>query len=172
MARVFIAFGANMPGPAGDPVHSFCAAKNLLVRRGVRFVQESSLFASDPWGGVRQPIFLNGVWEVRSPYGPQELLVQLLKVEKCVGRRRRVRWGPRAIDLDLLVFGKKQGVWGGENPLELPHPRMDQRAFVMLPLAELAPELRPWGAEKRTIGQVAGRMAVRERFTLRRAGRN
>lgn len=172
--RVFIAFGANLPGPAGAPVDAFQAAARLLAGRGLFFQAMSKVYASDPWGGIRQPVFFNGVWEVRTFLTPPALMTVLLEVERQLGRRRRVRWGPRVIDLDLLIFGAESGVWtGGEGPgadLELPHPRMDQRAFVLLPLAELAPMLCPWGPSGPSVAEAAARLSVRERLTIRKLG--
>ncbi|MEO0962695.1 MAG: 2-amino-4-hydroxy-6-hydroxymethyldihydropteridine diphosphokinase [Pseudomonadota bacterium] len=173
----FVAFGANLPGPAGSPVDTFGAAAALLARRGVHFAQASSVYASDPWGGIRQPVFLNGVWEVRTLLSPVQLMSTLLDVERQLGRRRRVRWGPRVIDLDLLAFGAQSGCWearpaggGALVDLELPHPRMGDRAFVLLPLAEIAPRLRPWGHEHGTVSQMAEKLPISERFTIRRQG--
>lgn len=173
----FVAFGANLPGPAGSPLDTFRAAAALLTRRGVHFKAVSSVYASDPWGGIRQPVFLNGVWEIRTVLSPDRLMAALLDVERQLGRRRRVRWGPRVIDLDLLAFGSRSGSWhaaaAGRDALvdlELPHPRMGDRAFVLLPLAEIAPRLKPWGDTHGTVSQMAEKLPVSERFTIRRQG--
>lgn len=173
----FVAFGANLPGPAGSPLDTFRAAATLLARRGVHFSQVSSVYASDPWGGIRQPVFLNGVWEIRTLLSPDRLMATLLDVERQLGRRRRVRWGPRVIDLDLLAYGTGSGDWqagaagrGAMVDLELPHPRMGDRAFVLLPLAEIAPRLRPWGEQRGSVAQMAEKLPIRERFTIRRQG--
>lgn len=170
--RVFVAFGANLAGPAGMPVDTFQAAARLMGRRGLSIVASSSLYASDPWGGIRQPVFFNGVWELRSLIGPQTLLKTLLDVERQLGRRRRVRWGPRVLDLDLLIFGGIAGNWPATSEvavdLELPHPRMDQRAFVLLPLAELGPDLQPWGERGPSVAQQAAKLAVSDRLTVRK----
>ncbi len=173
----FVAFGANLPGPAGSPLDTFRAAAVLLERRGVHISRVSSVYASDPWGGIRQPFFLNGVWEVRSGLTPDKLMSTLLDIERQLGRRRRVRWGPRVIDLDLLAFGSRSGNWLAGAPksptsvdLELPHPRMRDRAFVLLPLAEIAPRLRPWGVQQGTATQMAENLPIYERFTIRRLG--
>lgn len=174
---VFVAFGANLPGPAGSPLDTFRAAAALLERRGVHFSRVSSIYASDPWGGIRQPVFFNGVWEIRTVLSPDQLMSVLLDVERQLGRRRRVRWGPRVIDLDLLAFGSRAGSWragvaadGTLVDLELPHPRMQERAFVLLPLAEIAPRLQPWGQQHANVSQMAEKLPIRERFTIRRLG--
>lgn len=170
----FVAFGANLPGPAGSPLDSFRAAAALMARRGVHFARVSSVYASDPWGGIRQPVFLNGVWEIRTVLSPNRLMAVLLEVERQLGRRRRLRWGPRVIDLDLLAFGSQSGNWAAGAAgralvdLELPHPRMADRAFVLLPLAEIAPRLKPWGEDHATVSQMAEKLPISERFTIRR----
>ncbi|MGD1933293.1 MAG: 2-amino-4-hydroxy-6-hydroxymethyldihydropteridine diphosphokinase [Candidatus Phaeomarinobacter sp.] len=170
--RVFIAFGANIRGPAGDPVDSFQAAARILACRGVCFQAASRLYSSDPWGGIRQPKFLNGVWEVRTLLPPTDLMDCLLDVERLVGRRRGVRWGPRVIDLDLLIFGRKSGVWMMDSrqavDLELPHPRMAHRAFVLMPLADMAPVLRPWGRRGPTVSEQVAALPMSERLSVRR----
>jgi len=166
--RVFIGFGANLHGPAGAPADTIAAAGALLHRRGVHLVRRSSLFAADPWGGVRQPVFVNGVWEVRTAHPPARLLTILLAVEKQLGRRRRVRWGPRVLDLDLLAYGHRAGRWGGVAPLQLPHPRLAQRAFVLLPLAQLAPCVRLGAGGGMNVAQAAGRLRPSARLTTRR----
>jgi len=170
--RVFVGFGANLAGPAGMPMDTFREAARLMGLRGLAIAAVSSLYVSDPWGGVRQPVFFNGVWELRSMVGPEALLAVLLDIERQLGRRRRVRWGPRVLDLDLLIFGGTTGKWSAESKvsvdLELPHPRMDRRAFVLLPLAELGPYLRPWGQLGPTVAEQAAGLSVRDRLTVRK----
>ncbi|WP_425062851.1 2-amino-4-hydroxy-6-hydroxymethyldihydropteridine diphosphokinase [Pyruvatibacter mobilis] len=168
--RIFIAYGGNLSGPAGTPRATFEAARLLLARRGICVVAGSQLYESDPWGGVRQPKFLNGVWEVRSPYAPQVLMDHLLNVEWVLGRRRRLRWGPRVLDLDLLSFGEVTGNWReteGLPAVMLPHPRMHLRAFVLEPLADLAPAFRPWGSTGPTVGEALNGLALAERSATR-----
>lgn len=169
--RIFVAYGGNLDGPFGSPRNTFSAAKAQLQRRNIHVVSSSALYESDPWGGVRQPVFLNGVWEIQSPYDEGGLLVHLLTIERILGRRRRRHWGPRVLDLDLLSFGARRGVWPGETPLELPHPRMNRRAFVLKPLAELAPRLRPWGADGPTVNAALQRLDLSARMATRPAGR-
>lgn len=146
MTPAYVAAGANVPGPAGPPAATLAAARVLLARRGVRVVARSRTYRSAPWGGIRQPVFLNEVWAVTSPLEPQPLLALLLATEQRLGRRRRVRWGPRAIDLDLIGWGGRQGVWeeggAGRPNLVLPHPHLAARAFVLRPLADVAPRWR------------------------------
>lgn len=104
-----------------------------------RIVARSSLYRTSPWGDTDQPDFLNAVIEVRTGLKPQDLLTELLGIEKAMGRRRDGRrWGPRVIDLDLLLYDQLEMHVRG---LTLPHPRLAERAFVVLPLMEIAPEL-------------------------------
>ena len=99
----------------------------------------STILETEPWGDVEQPDFLNAVAEVESELGPRALLDGLLEVERELGRvRDGKRWGPRVIDLDQLLYGDETS---GVAALQLPHPRLHQRSFVLVPLAELAPDL-------------------------------
>jgi 2-amino-4-hydroxy-6-hydroxymethyldihydropteridine diphosphokinase len=98
----------------------------------------STLRETDPVGVVDQPRFLNGAAEVVTELLPRALLDALLDVERELGRERTVRWGPRTVDLDLLVYGDLQL---DEDGLTLPHPRLHERRFALEPLAELAPAL-------------------------------
>ena len=99
----------------------------------------SSIYETAPVGLTDQPDFLNLVVSVRTALSPRELMDALLHIENKMGRVRTVRWGPRVIDLDLLLYGSEQV----DLPqLTVPHPRLRERAFVLVPLAEIAPELR------------------------------
>ena len=99
----------------------------------------SSVYETAPVGVTEQPDFLNAVARVVTTLPPRALLDALLNLENKMGRVRTLRWGPRVIDLDLLIYGDAQL---GEPGLEVPHPRLRERAFVLGPLAEIAPELR------------------------------
>ncbi len=137
--QIFVGVGANLSGPAGPPAATISRARQLLARRGVHVVRSSRLFASEPQGGVRQPVFLNAVWQVQTPLCPSRLLETLLWTETTLGRRRKVRWGPRTIDLDLLAYGKVTAGGADTSALQLPHPRLGERGFVLWPLADVAP---------------------------------
>ena len=108
---------------------------------GVAVVAVSSFRETDPVGKVDQPRFVNGAAEIETNLGPRELLDRLLEVERSLGRdrSREERWGPRTVDLDLLLYGDEIV---GEAGLEVPHPRLAERAFVLEPLLELDPDLR------------------------------
>src|SRR5207302_3829580 len=109
-------------------------AAELLGARRVSTVRET-----EPWGYADQPRFLNAVAELETDEEPRALLDRLLEVERALGRTREgPRYGPRTIDLDLLLYGDEQL---DEPGLVVPHPRLHERAFVLEPLAELAPDL-------------------------------
>ena len=137
MARAFIALGSNL----GDREATIRAAvTELAAAAGVEVIAVSSLEETDPVGYVDQPQFLNGAAELRTELGPRELLALLLAVEARFGRDRSAGppQGPRTLDLDLLLYGSERLA---EPGLELPHPRLHERLFVLRPLAELDPSL-------------------------------
>lgn len=108
--------------------------------RGVRVIRRSGLYRSPPWGDTDQADFVNAVAEIETSLTPDGLLAELLAAERRLGRKRDGRrWGPRCIDLDLLTFGDR--ILESEN-LQLPHPRMHLRAFVLKPILELEPGFR------------------------------
>ena len=105
----------------------------------MEIIRVSSLYETAPVGVTDQPDFLNAVAAVQTGLGPLETLDALLHIENQMGRVRTERWGPRVIDLDLLLYGGERVSSPG---LTVPHPRLRERAFVLVPLAEIAPELR------------------------------
>lgn len=136
MNLVYVGVGANL----GDREASIRAATSRLERLpSVRALRLSALRETPPWGVEEQPPFLNGVVELETDATPQALLESLLAIERDLGRvRDGSRWGPRTIDLDVLVFGD---LVVDEPGLTVPHPRLAERRFALEPLAELAPEL-------------------------------
>ena len=130
MPRAYVGLGANL----GDREASIRAAAAALPARRLSAIRET-----EPWGYLQQPAFLNAVAEVETVLPPRAFLERLLEIERTLGRRRDgPRWGPRTIDLDLLLFGTETV----EEPgLTVPHPRLAERAFVLEPLGELAPSL-------------------------------
>jgi 2-amino-4-hydroxy-6-hydroxymethyldihydropteridine diphosphokinase len=135
--RVYVGLGSNL-GDGRSLINQ--ALGELDCQCGIRLLRRSSLYSSGAWGQEDQPDFINAVAELDTSLSAAELLVVLLATEKKGGRvRNSVRWGPRAIDLDLLLYG--QDVLRLEG-LEVPHPRMHLRAFVLLPLLELVPEMK------------------------------
>jgi 2-amino-4-hydroxy-6-hydroxymethyldihydropteridine diphosphokinase len=137
VTRAFVGLGANL----GDREATIRQALELLGREpGVEVVSVSTLRETDPVGVVEQPRFLNGAAELRTTLAARELLERLLAIERRLGRVRGVgpRYGPRAIDLDLLLYGDEAVV---EPGLVVPHPRLHERRFALEPLAELDPTL-------------------------------
>jgi 2-amino-4-hydroxy-6-hydroxymethyldihydropteridine diphosphokinase len=130
VTTAYVGLGANL----GDREATIRRAAELLGARRV-----STLIETEPWGYADQPRFLNGVAELETDEGPAALLARLLEVERELGRTREgPRYGPRTIDLDLLLYGDERI---DEPGLTVPHPRLHERAFVLEPLAELAPGL-------------------------------
>ena len=130
----YVALGSNL----GDKEANLRKALELLEERGVEVVKTSSFICTEPYGVTDQPQFLNGVCEVRTSLVPLALLHTLLEIEQEMGRVRLRHWGERNIDLDLLLY---EDVVMDTPELKLPHPDMQNRDFVLLPLAEIAPEL-------------------------------
>ena len=130
----YVALGSNL----GDKEANLRRALELLIERGVEIVKTSTFISTEPYGVTDQPTFLNGVCEVRTSMAPLALLHTLLEIEQEMGRVRLRHWGERNIDLDLLLY---EDVVMDTPQLKLPHPDMQNRDFVLLPLAEIAPEL-------------------------------
>ena len=127
-----LAFGGNI----GDPVAAFAAAlKGLREHSSVTLGRLSSIYRTPPWGKTDQPHFLNAAAELTTTLSPQTLLKECQRIEQNLGRERHEHWGPRTIDLDLLYM---PGHTSDTPELRLPHPYLLQRAFVLVPLAEIA----------------------------------
>lgn len=137
MTRSFVGLGANLEDPRGQIER---AVELLGAQDGVEVVAVSSLRETDPVGYENQPRFLNGAVELQTTLSARELLGRLLAIERALGRVRGEgpRFGPRAIDLDLLLFGDEIV---DEAGLQVPHPRLHERRFALEPLAELEPAL-------------------------------
>jgi 2-amino-4-hydroxy-6-hydroxymethyldihydropteridine diphosphokinase len=136
VTRAYVGIGANL----GDREATICRAVELLAAEpGIEVVATASLRETEPWGPIPQPRYLNGAVALETSLAPRELLERLLEVERALGRvRDGERWGPRTLDLDLLLHGDHVLV---EPGLEVPHPRLHERAFVLEPLVELDPDL-------------------------------
>lgn len=127
----FIGIGSNM----GDRKANIEKALKLVdLARGIRRKRTSTIYETDPVGGPQQGKFLNGVFEIKTTLAPSELLKELKRIERHLGRKKTVKNGPRIIDLDILTFGDKRLK---ERGLEIPHPRMHKREFVLKGLKEL-----------------------------------
>jgi 2-amino-4-hydroxy-6-hydroxymethyldihydropteridine diphosphokinase len=134
--RVFLGLGANL----GDRLATLQRAVDLLAEGGVRPIASSRVWATAPLGPPEQPEFLNVVVEI-DPDGlePADVLAVAHDVEAELGRVRAERWGPRTIDVDVLLWGDRSS---HDPDLTIPHPRMHERAFVVLPLLDLDPDPR------------------------------
>jgi len=126
----------GLGGNVGDVLRNMHSALAFLVAGGdVKIVRSSSVFETPPWGLVEQPVFLNCCVEVSTCLEPDALLELCLASEKSLKRERGVKWGPRTIDVDILLL--ENGVFDSRK-LEVPHPRILERAFVLVPLAQIA----------------------------------
>ena len=138
--RAFLSLGGNL----GEPAKAMASALRMLDESGsTRVVAVSSIYRTPPWGKTDQPDFLNAAAEVATTLDPRGLMELGLATERRLKRVREERWGPRIIDIDLLTF---DGVAVMEAGLEVPHPRMLERAFVLVPLAEIAPDFVAGGS--------------------------
>jgi 2-amino-4-hydroxy-6-hydroxymethyldihydropteridine diphosphokinase len=137
MPTAYIALGSNLPSPAGAPSDTLDAALLHLSELGT-LLARSTYHQTEPVGYANQPAFLNAAASLETTLDPQTLLQRLLAIERCLGRDRdqAIPNGPRTLDLDLLFY--ENCILQTES-LELPHPRVPDRAFVLVPLAEIAP---------------------------------
>jgi 2-amino-4-hydroxy-6-hydroxymethyldihydropteridine diphosphokinase len=156
-ARCFIGIGSNL-GDRAVTIES--AVKAMRHSAGIQVVRVSSLMEFDAVGGpAGSPPFLNTAAEICTTLGSHALLKRLLEIERELGRERRIKWEPRPIDLDLLLYG--QSIISSDE-LVVPHPLMHERLFVLEPLAEIAPEaMHP--ALQMTVGGLLEARKMRER---------
>jgi 2-amino-4-hydroxy-6-hydroxymethyldihydropteridine diphosphokinase len=131
MKGIFLSLGSNVGERAGNIARAIA----LLPERGVRVVKSSPLYETEPVEYLAQGWFLNCVVEVETELAPGEMMRVLLDIERSMGRERVAPKGPRIIDMDILLFGSRVV---REAELEIPHPRMGERRFVLVPLAEIA----------------------------------
>ena len=135
LAAVFLSLGSNL----GDRESNVRSALDLIAGEpGIRIERVSSFYETAPIGPSEQPDFINAVARLETDLPPTELLRRLQDIESKLGRVRNLRWGPRVIDLDILLYDDE---FVDTAVLKIPHPRMMGRAFVMAPLAEIAPDL-------------------------------
>ena len=135
MSLAYVALGSNLEQPA-EQIRAALAA--LAALAGTRVLAHSSLYLTTPVGYLDQPDFINAVAQLQTSLSPHDLLQALMQIEAGFGRERSFRNAPRVLDLDILLY---QDTVLDDPQLMLPHPRMHQRAFVMVPLAEIAPDL-------------------------------
>jgi 2-amino-4-hydroxy-6-hydroxymethyldihydropteridine diphosphokinase len=135
LTTVYLSLGSNL----GDRALNLAVARNHLEAEDVRILRASSIYETAPRDLTAQPWFLNQVIEAETSLFPRQLLHRVLKVERAMGRKRTTPKGPRVIDVDILLFGSSTV---STADLEIPHPRIAERRFVLQPLVELAPDLR------------------------------
>jgi len=156
----YLGLGSNV----GDRrAHLARAVERLDGSRGTRVTSVSPIYVTAPVGLTEQPDFFNMAVEIRTEQGAEELLETCQGIEKELGRVRTVRWGPRTIDIDILLYANRR--MDGER-LRLPHPRLKERAFVLVPLADIAPQLMLDGKT------IAGWAAAADSTGVRRKFRN
>lgn len=136
---IYVALGANVPSAAGPPQATLRQALEAMPRHGIQVLAVSPFYRSEAWPNPADPPFVNAVAEVKTRLLPGQLLKALLAIEKAFGRVRKRPNEPRTLDLDLIDYG---GLVSDAEQLMLPHPRMHERAFVLRPLADIAPAWR------------------------------
>jgi len=135
MPIAYVGLGSNI----GDRRDNISQAIDLLAETdGIALVNISALYETEPEGYDDQDWFINAVAELDTPISPYELLRLFKSIEQKIGRRKSIRWGPREIDLDLLLYDK---LHIATSELTVPHPRMHERAFVLVPMAEIAADM-------------------------------
>lgn len=152
----WLGLGGNL-GDVRENMRS--AIEQLASDPGVRIEAVSSLYATPPWGIADQPEFRNACVTVATTLSPHDLLKLCLDTETGLNRQRGERWGPRTIDIDILAI---EGVVLSEDGLSLPHPRLHERAFVLVPLAEIAPDLEIAGKPVRQWLETVDRTEIRQ----------
>ncbi|MBI4825127.1 MAG: 2-amino-4-hydroxy-6-hydroxymethyldihydropteridine diphosphokinase [Nitrospirae bacterium] len=133
MPTAYIGIGSNL----GDREENCMKAVSLLRDNGIKVTKPSSMIETEPWGLEGQPKFINMAVEAETALSPDALLKLLKNIESEIGREESVRWGPRVIDLDILLYGD---LVLKTPELEIPHPHIAGREFVLKPLSEIAPE--------------------------------
>lgn len=132
MSIAYIGIGSNL----GDRVKNCLSAVELMEKEHITVIKRSSIYETEPWGVNNQPLFLNMVVEIETVMNPVELLNILKDIEKKLGRKNSYHWGPRIIDLDILLF---DNLIVNMDNLRIPHPLLHERDFVLRPLKEIAP---------------------------------
>jgi len=135
MAIAYISIGSNL----GNREENCRKAIKLIEKNGIAVEKQSRMYETEPWGVKDQPKFINMAIEVETDKKPEELLVILKEIEKEVGRTETVKWGPRVIDLDILFY---DDLILKTDHLEIPHPFLHERDFILKPLSEIAPDKR------------------------------
>jgi 2-amino-4-hydroxy-6-hydroxymethyldihydropteridine diphosphokinase len=163
MPIAYVGFGSNIGDKAGN-IHR--ALDILSQIDSIKVTKVSSFYETEPIGYEDQDWFINAVVQIETILTPEELLSAFKKVEQIMGRKNMIRWGPREIDLDLLMYDQLCF----ESPgLVIPHPRLHERAFVLIPLAEIAPDLvHP--IQKKTIAELQA--GIQSKKTVKKGVQN
>ena len=157
MPDVYLGLGSNL----GNRALHIANARNTIERRAGPITAVSSIYDTAPWGPVPQDNYLNQVICISTTMVPRDLLAILHEIERAAGRDRKneVRYGPRPLDLDILIYGDSAV---NEDGLVIPHPRITERAFVLVPLAEIAPDLKIDGISTREqVGRIDSKTVAR-----------
>ena len=134
MNRAYLLIGGNL----GDRKQNLQKARELIALHGGDITNASSIYETAAWGKTDQPSFLNQALEIHTSLNAKQLILHILKVEKMLGRIRKEKYGPRIIDIDILLFNNEKH----DHPfLKIPHPEMQNRRFALIPLAEIAAEV-------------------------------
>ncbi len=133
MSIAYIGIGSNL----GNREENCRKAITLLTGKSIKILKCSSLYETEPWGVKEQPEFINMAVEIETHMEPLELLRAIKEIENGMGRREGLRWGPRVMDLDILLY---DDLILRTQELEIPHPRLRDREFVLKPLSEIAPD--------------------------------
>lgn len=134
MNRTYLLIGGNV----GNRHENLEKAAQLIDEQAGKIVQRSAIYETEAWGKSDQPAFLNQVLEVETGHGPQPLLHAILQIEQGMGRERKEKYGPRTIDIDILLY---EDIELDTDELVIPHPQMHLRRFALSPLAEIAPQV-------------------------------
>ena len=163
--KILIAFGANLPSRVGEPAQTICAARATLAENFIVIRRMSSLYETPAWPDPADPRFVNAVAVAETTLDPGDVMRRLHETETAYGRTRSVANAPRSLDLDLLDYDNRIE----EGPPAIPHPRMERRAFVIVPLAEVAPGWRH-PVSGRSAAELAAALSAEDRGAIRRLG--
>jgi 2-amino-4-hydroxy-6-hydroxymethyldihydropteridine diphosphokinase len=145
---IIISLGSNVISRWGDSHTTILQALRELESRGVNILRRSRLYRTSPYGPVEQPVFINAAAAIRTSFPPDALLSVVKKIEARAGRQTARKWGPRALDIDIIDYNRQILNWSQRDTqffkckrfsLILPHPRVETRAFVLQPLLDVAP---------------------------------
>jgi len=156
MPKAYLGIGGNI-GKVKENIEK--ALELLQEENSLKLLKRSSYYETAPVGYERQAWFLNIVAEIETKLTPYELLALCNKVEHQLKRERLIRWGPRTLDIDILLY---EGFESNEEKLIVPHPRMQERAFVMIPLLEIAPDLNMKGQSLKEIANNINNQEIRK----------